>query len=168
MAIEVWPVSTVPLKIRFGLERDFLPEGNVAISDFELGPIRQRQRFAGVIPEQFNCELMFDGLAVDLFAKWVKEDLSYGTKPFLANIPTGSTIQTCRVQFISQGKKIRGEDYNFWTMTATLEVKVLDVLLDEAAFWALSFFGTTELLHIMDVLQYQMNTHIPTIIDTYY
>lgn len=168
MSIEVWPVTSIPLRIRFGLERDFLPEGNIAMTDFEIGPVRQRQRFAGVIPERYNCELMFDSLTVDVFVKWVITNLSYGTKPFLANIPTGSTIQTCRCQFVTQGKKLRGEDYNFWTIPVTLEIKVLDEVLDDAALWLLAYFGSAEdLFYVTDILDYQMNTHIPTIIHTF-
>lgn len=138
------------------------------MSDFEQGPIRQRQRFAGVVPERLDCELMFSGEAVDLFTVWVVETLSYGTKPFLANIVTGAYLSTCRCQFISQGKKVRGEDYNFWTMPATLEVKVLGIVLDEGTFWLIDFFGLAGLLDMIDKLDHEMNVHIPDIIDTYY
>lgn len=96
--------------------------GNVARTDMESGPARQRLRF-GDNPDELSIGWKFKPAEMQIFIDFWRDEINQGTDWFLMDLHRGEGLLTYEVRFIGgayQDQPLSGLN---WLVTAKLDVR---------------------------------------------
>lgn len=116
-----WP-DTLPKPLLSGFQGD--AGANVARTDMDAGPARQRLRY-GDSPDALNVGWLFKPAEMPLFKAFWSVDINKGADWFLMDIDIGDGLQSYEVRLVAghyQYQKLSGGN---WQVTANLDVRTI-------------------------------------------
>lgn len=158
MAISTWPVD-LPLTLRYGSELEYGREEQKAITPMEGGNTLRRRRFMNE-PVYLDVTLLMNDVAVNRLINYYVDELSSGTRPFIAPVLHGCNVVYHRCAFSMPSLKPLAETWNRWMIPVQFEIRGV-VYVSTGAYWFIDYYGSVYGEEFADQIQIIVNTLYP-------
>ena len=155
--MEIWPESALP---KPSVNFTGKAQGNTIRSKMDSGLIRQRRRFS----VELNTYSVTWNLTEDertVFRKFFRDKINHGGDSFTIELPVGdgNTFTPLEARFSSGGFSESYQDFQYWTISASLECPEVAVISDDLYYVRVEIGDLTTFYQAVDAVETAANTY---------